>query len=89
MSRAKAPDVLDHQTPEEFELAALVEEDLAGTAPFEEPICHVCRHLSTAGGMVRAGLPDGIPGEIQAGESDHRRPHPGDHGIRSEPMTPK
>ena len=77
------------ESAEDFELAARVQEDLARTAPFDEPICHFCRHLSTEGGMRCAAFPEGIPWEIQAGEWDHRRPHPGDRGIRYEPLTPE
>jgi hypothetical protein len=39
--------------------------------------------------MVRAAFPGGIPWEIQAGEWDHRQPHPGERGTRYEPLTPE
>ena len=78
----------DWTTPEEFEIAAQVQEALAEFVQTGEGNCHMCRHLSPAGGMRCAAFPDGIPWEIQAGEWDHRRPHPGDHGIRYDPLTP-
>ena len=88
MSITEAPEVIDYQTPQEFELAAQVEETNALAAPYPYANCHFCRHLSPGGGMRCAALPDGIPWEIQAGEWDHRQPHTGDHGIRYEPLTP-
>ena len=82
--------VLDErQTPGDYEWSAQAQEALALYAPSDDPICHLCRHLSDGGGMRCAAFPDGIPWEIQAGEWDHRRPHPGDHGIRYDPLTPE
>jgi hypothetical protein len=58
------------------------------------PICFACRHLHP--GLVRVtdtppegpstcdAFPDGIPDEIMLGGVDHRRPLPGDGGIRFE-----
>lgn len=89
MIRRERAEFLDFGTEEAFERAAQIEDDLARTAPFEEPICHFCRHLFGEGGMTCIAFPDGIPWEIQAGEWDHRHPHPGDHGIRYEPLTPE
>lgn len=89
MSVTKAPDILDYETPEDFELAAQVEETMARWAPYPYSDCHFCRHLAAEGAMVCTAFPDGIPWEIQAGEWDHRQPHPGDHGIRYDPLTPE
>jgi hypothetical protein len=89
MSVTEGPEVLDYQTPEEFELAAQVEETNARWAPYPYSNCHFCRHLATAGAMTCTAFPGGIPWEIQAGEWDHRQPHPGDHGIRYDPLTPE
>ena len=75
-------------TLEEYELAAQLEATLAHWAPSEESDCHMCRYL-TGGGMRCAAFPEGIPWEIQAGEFDHRQPHPRDHGIRYEPLQPE
>jgi hypothetical protein len=83
------PTVDERQSPEEFEFAAQLQEALAEFVQTSEGSCHLCRHLSTEGGMRCTAFPDGIPWEIQAGEWDHRQPHPGDHGIRYEPLTPK
>lgn len=79
----------ERQTPDDYEFSAQVMEALALYAPSDEPICHLCRHLSTEGGMRCAAFPGGIPWEIQAGEWDHRLPHPGDRGIRYEALTPE
>jgi hypothetical protein len=79
----------ERQTPEEFEFAAQLQETLAQFVQTSPGDCHLCRHLSTEGGMRCAAFPDGIPWEIQAGEWDHRQPHPGDHGIRYDPLTPE
>ncbi len=82
-------EIIDFDTPEEFELAARLEETNALMAPHLLSNCHFCRHLAAEGTMVCTAFPDGIPWEIQAGEWDHRQPHPGDHGIRYDPLTPE
>ena len=36
-------------------------------------------------GAVCVAFPDGITAQILSGDNDHRRPYPGDHGIRYAP----
>lgn len=51
------------------------------------PICEACtrRRVPDEGwGYVCDAFPDGIPDAIYQGGFDHRRPYPGDHGIRFE-----
>jgi hypothetical protein len=49
------------------------------------PQCFRCRHFRP--GYVCAAFPDGngIPNPILQNEHDHRRPYPGDNGVRFEP----
>ena len=52
--------------------------------------CLTCRHFRRPpkSGPFRLScdaFPAGIPREIQLGEHDHRKPFPGDGGIRYEP----
>jgi len=52
------------------------------------PLCNSCAHLERSEsslGTCRA-FPRGIPKEIFLGKADHRKPFPGDHGIRFEPL---
>ena len=55
-----------------------------------EPQCFDCVHLDHSNSFnplrCRAIL-DGIPVPIKMNKHDHRKPYPGDHGIRFEPMT--
>jgi hypothetical protein len=52
---------------------------------FVLPQCHDCAHYYT-GGMTCDAFIDGIPVEIFTNEHDHRKPYPGDNGIRFEPI---
>lgn len=54
------------------------------------PQCFDCRHFDWSSQVaICAAFPEGIPGEILTDEFDHRKPHPGDHGIRFEPAKEK
>jgi hypothetical protein len=50
--------------------------------------CQSCKHSrpDSGPGNVCAAFPDGIPTKIIASRHDHRKPYPGDHGIRYEPL---
>lgn len=52
------------------------------------PDCVDCKHLAPDGreGMFRCeAFPGGIPESILLARAGHRKPYPGDHGIRFEP----
>ena len=47
--------------------------------------CWKCKHYrGPAGGETCAAFPDEIPDAILMYEHDHRKPYPGDNGIRFE-----
>lgn len=52
------------------------------------PACMKCRHFNyqLGQGLECKAFPDGIPDKILFGY-DHRKPYPGDGGIRYEPFT--
>lgn len=57
-----------------------------------DPLCFDCKHLDREAlrgpGPERcAAFPGGIPAAILLLRADHRRPYPGDHGIRFEPIS--
>lgn len=50
------------------------------------PICGGCKHLQgTLLDPKCDAFPAGIPRDILLSEADHRKPFPGDNGIRFEP----
>lgn len=49
------------------------------------PMCYLCQHYRD--GDKCAAFPAGIPGDILFSKADHRRPYPGDRGIRFLPST--
>jgi len=56
------------------------------TSPRTFPLCVACERLRPAigGRLTCVAFPDGIPDRLLKGLADHRRPYPGDHGIRFE-----
>jgi hypothetical protein len=53
------------------------------------PHCGDCRHLRShsTGRLVCEAFPLAIPKAILEGRFDHRKPYPGDDGIRFEPVA--
>ncbi len=56
-----------------------------------EPICVTCKHWhqDNTEAMTCDAFPNGIPMPIILNAADHRKPYPGDHGIRYEPLPGK
>jgi hypothetical protein len=59
-----------------------------------DPQCTSCRHLDRVAMaslhiMRCTAYPEEIPREIAGNKHDHRKPFPGDHGIRFEPLKPE
>lgn len=48
--------------------------------------CVLCRHARPGGGC--AAFPGAIPDAILLNRHDHRRPYPGDGGVRFETIVP-
>lgn len=54
-----------------------------------QPICMECGRFHRDRkemGLTCDAFPDGIPDEIIMGDSDHKEPVEGDHGLQFEPM---
>jgi len=58
----------------------------------QHPICTYCKHLKNKKNLrtdACKAFPHGIPDEIFFDAFDHRKPFPGDNGVRFEPSNPK
>ena len=51
------------------------------------PICLRCKHFNDDERFACGAFPNGIPEAIVLSEHDHRKPYPGDNGIRFEPIA--
>lgn len=47
--------------------------------------CLECAHYE--GALTCKAYPEGIPAEIATGKHDHRKPYPGDGGVRFKAAT--
>jgi len=58
---------------------------------YAAPECMECRHLHrdpNATTNTCDAFPGGIPEPLILGQRLHRKPYPGDHGVRFEPAAP-
>lgn len=57
--------------------------------PPSSALCRLCRHFRgpSASRLTCDAFPLGIPRAVLDGRADHRRPYPGDDGIRFEPVA--
>lgn len=75
--------------PARFFYVTSKEEETSRMTTIDPPICFTCKHLhdpDTYPHLKCAAFPDGIPKQILYHDADHRKPYPGDQGIRFEPV---
>ena len=62
--------------------------DKSFEVPLYSPVCALCKHYQPDKGEGRtcAAFKD-IPLEIWTGKNNHKKPFPGDHGIRFESVN--
>jgi hypothetical protein len=61
-------------------------EDSAYKETILSKVCIFCKHWNKEDHVNHTckAFPDGIPYNIWLGENNHKKPYPGDHGIRFE-----